>query len=491
MSLINITDLTFTYEGGYDEVFSHVSFQIDTDWKLGFIGRNGRGKTTFLNLLLGKYHYSGSISSSVSFDYFPFHIADESLMTLQILEEIDPDYEHWKLIREFNQLSLSEDILYRPFNTLSNGEQTKCMLAMLFLKENNFLLIDEPTNHLDTKGRLLVADYLNSKKGFILVSHDRVFLDRCVDHILSINRQNIEVQKGNYTSWYENKQRQDNFELAKNEKLKKDIGRLAGAAKRTEGWSDKIEASKFGSPVPDRGFIGHKSAKMMQRSKSIDRRRNAALEEKKELLLNIESEEDLKLFPLSYHKSMIAAFRDVSVIYDNHPVFEPVTFEIHTGDRICLKGDNGSGKSSLIRLFLDNPPAYEGEYTLGSGLIISYLPQHTTGLSGNLKDISAKAKIEEHLFKALLRKLDLEREQFDKDVSTYSEGQKKKVMLAKSLLIRAHLYIWDEPLNYIDVISRIQIENLIRAFSPTLLFVEHDAAFCDNIATKNLIFKRK
>ena len=141
-------------------------------------------------------------------------------------------------------LDVKEDILWRPFCHLSNGEQTKVLLSALFLKENHFLLIDEPTNHLDTLGRKTVSNYLKNKKGFILVSHDRQFLDDSIDHILSINKQNIEVQKGNFTSWQQNKQKQDSFELSENEKLKREIQSLSAAAKRTANWSNKVEKTK-------------------------------------------------------------------------------------------------------------------------------------------------------------------------------------------------------------------------------------------------------
>ena len=164
MSLIQVSNLTFAYDGSYDTIFENVSFQIDTNWRLGFTGRNGRGKTTFLNLLLGKFPYQGSISASVSFSYFPYDIADKSLLAIHVVEEIYPEYEYWQLAKEMNLLQLEEDVLYRPFETLSNGEQTKLMLIVLFLKENNFLLIDEPTNHLDMRGRELVSRYLGSKK---------------------------------------------------------------------------------------------------------------------------------------------------------------------------------------------------------------------------------------------------------------------------------------------------------------------------------------
>lgn len=211
MSLIQVSNLTFAYEGSYENIFENVSFQIDTNWRLGFTGRNGRGKTTFLNLLLGKYEYQGSISASVAFSYFPFDLTDRNALAMDAVEEMDPDYEYWRLAREMEKLGLSDEVLYRPYGTLSNGEQTKLQLAVLFSRENHFLLIDEPTNHLDIRGRELVSRYLSGKKGFLLVSHDRAFLDGCVDHILSINRANIQVCKGNFSTWMENKQRQDDF----------------------------------------------------------------------------------------------------------------------------------------------------------------------------------------------------------------------------------------------------------------------------------------
>lgn len=149
MSLINISNLTFAYEGSGENIFENVSFQIDTDWKLGFTGRNGRGKTTFLNLLLGKYEYRGNISGGVIFEYFPFEIKDKILKTIDIVNSLNHDYQMWELEREMSLLDVSEDVLYRGFDTLSNGEQTKILLAVLFLREDRFLLIDEPTNHLD------------------------------------------------------------------------------------------------------------------------------------------------------------------------------------------------------------------------------------------------------------------------------------------------------------------------------------------------------
>lgn len=482
MSMIRVENLTFSYPSSYDTIFDNVNFQIDTDWKLGFVGRNGRGKTTLLNLLLGKYEYSGKIISSVQFDYFPYPISDKKQMTEDILREVCPLAEEWELMRELSYLDVNADVLWRPFETLSNGEQTKVLLAALFLNEGHFLLIDEPTNHLDATAREKVSEYLKKKKGFILVSHDRRFLDGCVDHILSLNRANVEVQSGNFSSWIANFERQQEFELAQNTRLRKDISRLQKSAKRSAVWSDRVEASKRGAA--DKGYVGHKAAKMMKRSKAIEERKNQAIEQKSALLKNAETVDTLKIQPLEYHTNMLMSFSDVSVIYDGRQVCKPVTFELQSGERVIIDGKNGSGKSSLLKLLSNYPIEHTGTVTIGSRLVISYVPQDTSHLKGRLSEFAEKNNLDESLFKAILRKMDFERVQFEKDIKDFSGGQKKKVLIAKSLCERAHLYVWDEPLNFIDVYSRMQIEQLIESFSPTMLLVEHDIAFRDAIATK-------
>jgi len=484
MSMINISNLTFCYDGSFDNVFENVSFRIDTDWKLGFTGRNGRGKTTFLKLLTGEYDYRGSITASVGFEYFPYDVEDKTRNTIDILYDICSDLALWQLERELSKLSVPDEVLYRPFLTLSSGEQTKTLLAAMFLKENNFLLIDEPTNHLDLEARAITAAYLNSKKGFILVSHDRAFLDACVDHILSINKTNIEIQSGNFSFWYYNKQLQDSYETEQNALLKKDIKRLTETAREKADWSDKLEATKIGTHQGDRGRVGHLAAKMMKRSKAIEQRSERAIDEKSKLLRNIEEAEDLKIHPLSYHAKRLAEAERIAIFYGDKQVCEDISFVIEQGDRVALRGKNGSGKSSVVKLLCGENITYTGGFFRASGLKVSYVPQEAGALSGSLAEYEEYCGIDKTLFRAILRKLDFARVQFEKDLSDYSAGQKKKVLLARSLCEQAHLYVWDEPLNYIDVLSRIQIESLLEKYKPTLLFVEHDKAFCDNIATK-------
>ena len=511
MSQISVSDLTFGYEGSFDNIFEQVTFLIDTDWKLGFIGRNGKGKTTFLNLLLGKYEYRGTISTQAVFDYFPYPVNEVQMQknVTDFYEELKPDSELWRIICELEKLHLEADALYRPFRTLSYGERTKVMLAILFSGENDFLLIYEPTNHLDQESRDIVKEYLAQKKGFILVSHDRDLLDACIDHVLVLNRHSIEIQSGNFSSWWENKSRMDAFHQAENEKHKKEIHRLEQAARRTAEWAEKNERTKIGfDPIkePDRciatrAYIGAKTKKMQKRVTNMEKRIADEITQKQGLLLDIETPAELKLVPMRYHKEVLVSAREYGISYDSadnapcHTVFEDLNFELRQGERVFLHGKNGCGKSSLIKAILRASVKQErtdtmdtmresGTLTTASGLVISYIHQDTSHLLGDLKSFVQEQNLDESLFYAILRQLDLERVQFTKNIEDFSEGQKKKVLIAASLLKPAHLYIWDEPLNYIDVFSRMQIENLILKYQPTMLAVEHDVRFQERIATR-------
>ena len=396
MSQINVNGLTFYYEGSFDNIFEDVSFSIDTNWKLGFIGRNGKGKTTFLNLLLGKYSYRGSIDSSVRFEYFPYVITAEQaeLTASEFICDIKPDCEEWRVICELSQLRENADLLYRPFKTLSHGERTKVLLAVLFSGENEFLLIDEPTNHLDNDARMKVREYLSGKKGFILVSHDRDLLDACTDHVLVPNRKSIEVQSGSFSSWWENKQRKDSFALAENEKHRREIRKLRQAASRTASWAEKSESSKIGfDPVKEhdrcisaRSFIGAKTKKMQSRVKQMQKRIDREIEQKEGLLCDLEKTDELKLTTLTHHKNTLVNIRELSVGYEGLKgfVINGLSLKVKKSDRIALHGGNGCGKSTLIKAILQScghsGPAgliKQGTLETACGLIVSYISQDT------------------------------------------------------------------------------------------------------------------
>ena len=505
MAQIQVTDLTFSYYGSADDVLKEVTFSIDTDWKLGLIGRNGKGKTTLLNLFMGRYDYRGSIKTSTCFDYFPYHVSDEDLSknAVDLIEGWKPQIETWQVLIRMNELKMDPECLYRPFGTLSFGERTRVMLAVLFAAENEFLLIDEPTNHLDTKAREIVKEFLASKKGFILVSHDRDLLDRVCDHVLVLNRSTIEVQTGNFSTWWENKEKKDAFYQAENEKHLKEIGKLKEAADRSGRWADRNENSKIGyDPIKEhdrskntRSFIGAKTKKMQARVKSYEQRIDREIEEKEGLLKDIERVSDLKIEPLRFHKEVLVSANDLSLRYNGaeRELFSGLGFQVKRGERVILSGENGCGKSSILKAILQkadyrnqeaNPGLLiSGDLEVASGMTISYVNQDTSFLSGSLGKYCEEKGLSESLFLAVLRQLDLGREQFAKNMEDFSEGQKKKVLIAASLITPAHLYIWDEPLNFIDVFSRMQIENLIMQYKPTMLLVEHDVRFQEKVAS--------
>jgi len=492
LSLISVQQLTFSYDGSFGNVFDQVSFQMDSDWKLGFVSRNGRGKTTFLNLLMGRYEYRGQISASVNFEYFPYEVSSKTAICREVVREIDPEIMEWQIKKELSLLNVEDEVLDRPFDTLSEGEQTKLLLASMFLVDNAFLLLDEPTNHIDSSARASLKEYLKRKNSFILVSHDRDLLDACVDHILSINKTQIEIQKGNFSSWWANKSARDEFELAENKKLKREITRLTDSTRRSERWAAKVEDSKMGlgkdgQKVADKGYIGHKAAKAMKRAKNIEARREEAVIEKSSLLHNIERNDDIKISPIPFYKERLVEADHLSVAYGSKVVFNDLSFSIYRGERVALTGKNGAGKSSVLKLIMRQDIPHSGGFKTESGLVISYVPQSTDGLSGTLLEFERSRRLDGALFRAILDKFDFSKDQFDKKIEDYSGGQKKKIVLAASLCEKAHLYVWDEPLNYIDIFSRMQIEKMLLRYQPTIVFVEHDEAFTREVATKTVV----
>lgn len=489
MAAISLQNITFRYPGSAENVFENFSAVLDSDWKLALTGRNGRGKTTLLRLLCGELEYTGKIAApGLTFEYFPYAV-DESLDGLSALYLALPDLELWRLKAELHKLGMDESVFDRPTGALSGGERTKLLLAALFAKENAFLLIDEPTNHLDETGRRQLSAYLQTKRGFILVSHDRDFLDGCCDHVLALNAEGFELRKGKFSDWWQDKTAADTSATQKNERLQKQIAALEVSAARTAGWADKVEASKnqkVSGLRPDKGHIGAMAAKMAKRAKVTERRREDALEEKRGLLKNVEFYGNFKLTPLPFRSQTICSLTDAGYAYGEKTALHRFSLTVERGERIALRGENGCGKSTAVKLLAGELAAQSGIVQVPGDLRISYLPQDVREIRGTVAEYAAARGAEPALVMAILNKFNLRSELFSRDVSAYSDGQKKKVALAVSLATPAHLYIWDEPLNFIDLVSRIQIEDLLLEYRPTMLFIEHDAAFCRRVATRTV-----
>lgn len=466
--------MSFGFEYQENPIFQNVSLNLDDTWKLGLVGRNGRGKTVLLQLLMSTYSYHGTIKYSKEFVYFPVEINDMQQLTYYVLEEI-ASFEQWALERECQLLDVDVSKLWQPYETLSGGEKTKLLLAILFLDKGKFPLIDEPTNHLDIKSRKQVKDYLQKKSGYIIVSHDRAFLNEVIDHTLAIEREQIVLYQGNYETYVKQKQIQDNQREEKNNKLKKEIQRLEKTVKEKKEWGDAREQSNGGRNI---------AARLMKRVKAIDHRRQTQVEVKKGLLDNREEKEVLSMTPRSSYKKAILQLKDFSLGYEKGKyLFQPVTVTVNQGEQVAIVGNNGVGKTTLMRYFLQPEHFFTtGECYLAEELIISTVSQEITRM-GTLKEFSETMQLDYTKVLTYLKKLGMERTAFETPIEKMSRGQQKKVELVKSILQKADLYLWDEPLNYLDLFAQEQLSESIEKAKPTMIFIEHDTLFCQK-ATK-------
>ncbi|MFL2105932.1 ATP-binding cassette domain-containing protein [Desemzia sp. FAM 23991] len=483
---ILLKDVTFQHDKMTEPIFDGMNISINEEWKLGLLGKNGSGKTTLLDLLLGNLDYRGIIETPLEFTYFPNYPENAgSEFTIDLLLSRNPTVEQWEIEKELHALELSYDLLYQPFATLSGGEQAKMMLLELFLDEHKFPLIDEPTNNLDLHGRNLVAQYLNKQKGYIVVSHDEAFLNQFVDHVLSINKQTIELIAGDVETWRTELTNANNLALERNGQLKKEITRLKDTSKRMADWgSQKENASKDASSR-------RLAAKQMKKSKAVQKRRDNKIDEKSQLIDNVQNIRELEMHVLVPKKRLIT-MKDFSILRNGEPLFQPISFELLPGDRLFIKGNNGVGKSTLLDFIL-NPSdmATVGTYKIQLPPKVSILEQRLLRKEDYFGFFDALDGTQQEVLWRILSELGLSKSKFnDSSSKEWSEGELKKINIAKSLLIPSEVYVWDEGTNYLDIDIVSQLIDAIQLNEPTMLAVDHNEKFVEEAATKVLILEK-
>lgn len=518
MTNIILRKLSFSYPG--HDVFADLDLLIDTRWRTGLVGRNGRGKTTLLRLLNEQLlPVSGTIEQCPPTYYFPFLPANPEHTAFDVIKDAAGPYRslersmeaalddgsdralanygelqtefqardgyaiEGRIHQELDALKVTVSMRTQTFSTLSPGEQTRCLLAALFAQQDKLALIDEPTNHLDLVGRALVADYLSTKDGFVLVSHDRAFLDAAVDHIVALNPDDIEVQQSDYSTWRAGYDSALAGREARNTVLKKQIQHLIVAARQRRSGADQREADK--GPHMDKGFVGHRAAKQMKRALNIERRADADVQARKALLTNREKSYDLKFPPATGHRSraLLVANNLHYSLPDGRQLLDNVSLTISVGDRIAIIGANGAGKSTLLDLLCQARSPASGELSIANYITVNRTHQEPVWQRPLDEELKFRG-LSDGRFRQVMAALGVRGDVLDQHPTKLSAGQRKKLDLAASFLTPSDLIIWDEPLNFVDMETREAIGDAILRDSPTMVFVEHDRRFVEDVATQ-------
>ena len=525
MAQIEIRDLTFYYDDFYHPVFEHLDVNLDTDWRMALVGRNGRGKSTLLRLLEGSLEPSeGIIKRNGTVSYFPYTFDTEFTKVLDVVKEcigglrtMEVYLEKYEtnpmecenetyletlnryvesdgyvmeshICKEMTRMGLPTELLEQDFSTLSGGEQTCMLIIALFLRKDAFVLLDEPTNHLDKEKKEHLKEYLKKKKGYVIASHDTVFLDAVVDHILAINKVDISIEQGNYSTWRRNMELKEQFELRTRQRLMQEINQLERQSKLTRSWSDVGNQQKY--PFACNARTNGTRAYMRQ-AKAAEQQIQENLAEKKQLLRNLEEEKRFSIYQEISEQECLLAAEGISFCYEGAPVpiLENVTLHVYPGDKIWLCGQNGAGKTTLLKLLAGQ---LEGTgIRRRAGLSIAYVTQEPVCRKGNIKDfLRERTQVSKDYhevyarFRDLCRLFDLPEDFERRPLETLSSGELKKVDIAKTLAKKHQILFLDEPLNYMDVYFKAQLEAALEDDELTLIFVEHNKEFGEKLANK-------
>jgi len=531
MGAFRLEQLHFQYdapdgEGAPRAVFEELELVLETGWRTALVGRNGRGKTTLLRLLHGELEPTrGSLQRPGPTTRFPFDLGDTERPLREAVREGVAPFGAWearmetlleagdeaslteyaelleryeaaggyeieaRVERELAGLGFDPEQTSRPLASLSAGERTRALVAVLFLRPGHFPLIDEPTNHLDMAGRELLGEYLRGKPGFLLASHDRHFLDLCCDHVLALERAEVRLERGSFSSWLERRDQREEAERRRNEELAREVASLEADARRRRVWSGRKEKEKRGAF--DKGRVGKLAARTMKRAMSAERRRDQSVEEKRSLLRNVEKERELRLRKEGGGPELVVELDHADVAHPGRPAGGPpllrdVCLRVERGDRLAVVGPNGSGKSSLLAALAGERELLAGRRHLPPRLRVARAYQLPLWAEGRLADHLHAASIDEGIFRATMGQLGIRGAVFDRPLETFSLGERKKVDLCRSFLEPQHLFLWDEPMNDIDLASREDIEEVLLREEPTMVFVEHDRAFVEAVATEVL-----
>ncbi len=462
--MIQIENLTKSF--GERTIFSNVNFKIADGEKIGIVGKNGAGKSTLIKIMIGLEEFdSGNIfglrKEDIGYAEQLPNFKSETLISEVLTGEIQ-DFQAKKIL--FG-LGFNDNDLNKNPNHFSGGEKAKISLAKSMLDEPRILILDEPTNHLDIYAIDFLEEFVKNYRGTVIaVTHDRHFLQNCVDKILDIENGNATLYPGNYEKYFKLKTEKFEFELKAYEKQQEEIAKLEDFVSRNKVRASTAKRARSRQNILDK----------------MEKLKKPTISEKIKIKLDDAAESADKVLILE------------NINFKN--VIKNFNLEIKKGEKIGLIGKNGVGKSTLLKIIVGEIKADSGEIKIGNRVQIGYLSQGHEDLNNNftaIEELVEEFKIPTEKARSELAKLNLGAEIVEKKFSGMSGGEKTRVALAKLILRGANFLILDEPTNHLDLPARESIETALKNFTGTLLIVTHDRYLLDEVTSRVIEFVRE
>lgn len=454
-------------EFGDKVILNDINFEIESGKKIGIVGSNGAGKTTLADMITNT-------------------IKPTSGQLLWQYNGMDIGY--MKQATEY--LDLEE--------TLSGGERTKKLLTQLLYSKKDFLVLDEPTNHLDCEGVKWLIKQIKAFKGaVVIISHDRFFLDQCIDSIMEIDQGKIVNYNGNYSFYREEKRRRYESQLhlfMEQEKLKSQI---RGQIEELKGWSEKAHRESRKKAIATGNKFGGKEynrVKAKKKDKAVKSRIKRL--EKIEVGGLIKPEEEIKvLFQLEATKKVgdtILQAKDIRKFYGNKLIFNQSSFYVKRGEKIGVYGVNGCGKSTLVKAILKQVPL-EGEIRISEERKIGYISQDVLDIKEekSILQVFEDTNKEERQIRMALVQMGFSNDRLYDKAEVLSLGERMKLKLLILIRQGCEVLILDEPTNHIDLHVREQLEETLKDYNGTLILVTHDRYMLEQLCDKLLVFENQ
>lgn len=530
------TSISFCYPGAVASVFAGLDFCISPESRIGLVGPNGCGKTTLLKLLTAELRgYSGELMASdlraatlpQQLDFFPgqtgrsyvagLHpeiqrIGDE----IRLLEQqpggeedavriatLYADYGELGgfeleavVARLADEFGLDQELLDRPAISLSGGEKTKLALLRLLTVSPGLLLLDEPTNHLDVQTLEWLEGYLaRSKIAYLVISHDRRFLDQCCNEIWELKNGSLSVYSGNYSFFRAQKEQALQRQIEDAEQAARQISRLKAAAGKVRNDADSIENFKPARSISKNGRVCQRdegSGKALLRTQNkqraatvLEKRLQRTIEKAEAERPFIEKKRSISFAPSRLKNSTVLRVEELRKIFAQKVVLSGFNLIVNNGDRLAVVGANGSGKTTLLRILAGLETASAGSVSWAPDAITGYYAQEFEQLDPELTILEQVLQgdlQQQTRARTILGCLKLEKDKVNQQIKTLSIGEKSKTALARLLFVEPDVLLLDEPTNHLEIDAREALEEALEGFSGTLIFVSHDRYFVDRLA---------